>query len=187
QEGEKVRLVPYRKKFVHKYHGWMKDAKLQVTSSNFLIAELTASEPLSLQEEYEMQISWRDDPAKCTAIVLDRGIDDGGDDVASMAGDVNLFFNVEDDPTNCEIEIMIAEERCRRRGLATEALQMMMRFAVERLQVARFYCKIGDGNEASMSLFRRLGYTVCNYVPAFKETELELCVTEATRGAIVAV
>lgn len=47
---------------------------------------------------------------------------------AMMAGDVNLFFNDYDDPGMCEVEVMIAEERWRRKGLAMEAVLMLMRY-----------------------------------------------------------
>lgn len=57
QVGRHLILVPYRKKYVARYHAWMQDPFLQ---------EMTASEPLSLKEEYEMQASWRDDEkSKC--------------------------------------------------------------------------------------------------------------------------
>jgi hypothetical protein len=61
--GSKVALVPYQKTHVENYHEWMKDPWLQ---------EMTASEPLSIDEEYEMQRSWHADPDKCTFILLDR-------------------------------------------------------------------------------------------------------------------
>lgn len=41
---------------------------------------------------------------------------------AGMAGDVNLFLDLESH--SAEIEIMIAEISCRRKGLATEALKV---------------------------------------------------------------
>lgn len=41
-----------RKEHVPTYHEWMKDP---------IIQEQTASEPLSLEEEYEMQRSWAED------------------------------------------------------------------------------------------------------------------------------
>lgn len=61
--GTNVILVPYEDYHVPKYHNWMQDPELQT---------LTASERLSLQEEYSMQRSWREDADKCTFIVLDR-------------------------------------------------------------------------------------------------------------------
>jgi hypothetical protein len=45
--GEKVLLVPYRRRFVGHYHSWMQDE---------WIREMTASEPLTMEEELEMQV-----------------------------------------------------------------------------------------------------------------------------------
>ncbi|GFR61246.1 N-acetyltransferase 9, partial [Elysia marginata] len=61
--GEKVLLVPYERHHVQKYHGWMESDELR---------QLTASERLSLEEEYSMQRKWRESPDKCTFIILDR-------------------------------------------------------------------------------------------------------------------
>ncbi|GAC96708.1 hypothetical protein PHSY_004292 [Pseudozyma hubeiensis SY62] len=145
--GRKVVLVPYRKQHVPRYHEWMKDSTIQ---------EQTASEPLSLQEEYEMQQSWAIDEDKLTFIILARpeGLQSeaGAEEMISackMVGDVNIFFNPrhdedeedQDAPTqgkqqdlpqsmafDAECEIMIAEHDYRRKGIAREALQMMISF-----------------------------------------------------------
>jgi hypothetical protein len=51
--GEKVVLVPYMRDHVPRYHQWMQDPAL-------LLA--TGSEPLTLEQEYEMHLSWTTDP-----------------------------------------------------------------------------------------------------------------------------
>ncbi|XP_067100830.1 N-acetyltransferase 9 isoform X1 [Osmerus mordax] len=51
-EGKNVVLVPYNADHVPRYHQWMESSELQ---------QLTASEPLTLEQEYDMQSSWRED------------------------------------------------------------------------------------------------------------------------------
>lgn len=144
-KGDSVILVPYKKKFVEKYHNWMKDP--------FLL-ESTASEPLSIEEEYNMQKLWKEDPKKCTFIVLAAQADPDSE-LDSMVGDVNLFMNDHDNKFNAEIEIMIAEPRFRRCGLAREALKMMIHYGTTQLQLTRFFAKVGENNVASIELFKR--------------------------------
>eukprot|EP00744_Colponema_vietnamica_P015550 GILI01021799.1.p1 GENE.GILI01021799.1~~GILI01021799.1.p1 ORF type:complete len:186 (+),score=47.93 GILI01021799.1:62-619(+) len=169
-EGEKVVLVPYLKSMVPKYHSWMQDP--------FLL-ETTASEPLTLEEEYENQVSWMEDAHKCTFIILDRSLPEdpslgelarGG----GMAGDVNFFLNDLEDEEAAEIEIMIAEVGSRRKGLASEALHLMMDFGHRMLGVNRYVAKIGDANTQSMALFRRLGFQEVSHSECFQETTFEI-------------
>lgn len=189
--NKKVVLVPYRIHHVEKYHEWMSDPVLQ---------EATASEPLSIEEEYEMQQSWKNDASKCTFIVLSAialtavepgGSGEGGDEVGSMIGDVNLFLHDQEDPTNAEIEIMIANKNYHRQGCAREALYLMMMYGIKHLGITRYFAKINKKNEASISLFLKLGYNEVAYVAAFEEYEFELLVhpekNEQERNAILEV
>lgn len=83
-EGQKVVLVPYRREHVEQYHQWMQCPHLQ---------EATASEPLTLQEEYDMQQKWAEDEDKCTFILLDNSLPDTpgtGSHGGGMAGELQL-------------------------------------------------------------------------------------------------
>ncbi|KAL4444972.1 hypothetical protein ABPG77_004022 [Micractinium sp. CCAP 211/92] len=171
--GQRVLLVPYRQEHVQQYHEWMQDEQLQ---------ELTASEPLSLKEEYDMQRSWREDPEKCTFILLDPDYPDTpgtGAHGGAMAGDVNIFLNDHEEPHTAEIEIMVAEPRSRRKGIAEEALTLFMAYASSRLGITKFRAKIGEANTPSIQLMSKLGFAHVSRSEIFKEVTLELPVQGA--------
>eukprot|EP00934_Nitzschia_sp_Nitz4_P006167 Nitzschia sp. Nitz4//scaffold3_size479765//203314//204095//NITZ4_000085-RA/size479765-augustus-gene-1.596-mRNA-1//-1//CDS//3329550713//6157//frame0 len=190
--GEKVTLVPYRPEHVPKYHEWMKDPDL---------LEATGSEPLSFEEEVAMQESWRVDPNKCTFIVHSTPDSSRLPDTYSvqenlphMIGDVNLFLSEidedeEDEPNlnsttvaptdqppriQAEVDIMIAEKSFQHGGLGKTATCAMMLYGAQNLQIQRFFCKINDGNEGSIRLFKSLGFVQCDYAACFKQYEFEL-------------
>ncbi|KAG8931905.1 N-acetyltransferase 9 [Tulasnella sp. 417] len=160
----------------------MTDPKLQ---------ELTASEPLSYEQEVEMQ--------QLTFIILDRAPTNGGEapqlcteDICElrMIGDVNLFFNRTadeegHDTLEVECEVMIAEPEYRGRGLGHAALSMLLSYASspvpDGLGVPRscFVAKIGLENLPSRALFRKLGFRETKVVEVFSEVELKYD-TEAT-------
>ncbi|XP_046584687.1 N-acetyltransferase 9-like protein [Haliotis rubra] len=179
--GSKVVLVPYERHHVPKYHTWMQSEELQ---------ELTASEPLSLEEEYAMQEAWRQDLDKCTFIILDVDLyQKSGEptqcdrEIGAMVGDVNLFFN-EGEKHVAEIEIMIAESSARGRGLGKEALLSMMRYGVEVLGLTKITAKIGYSNSPSLAMFNKLGFIEVSRSDIFKEVTLELVVDDKAKGVM---
>ncbi|XP_054815376.1 uncharacterized protein LOC129315584 isoform X1 [Prosopis cineraria] len=200
-EGEKVILVPYTEAHVPKYHQWMQDPSL---------LEATGSEPLTLDQEYQMQLSWSQDPDKQTFIVLDKDLvvgefTHGEPHVEAMVGDVNIFMNDLDDPQMAEIEIMIAEPKrkgrcthihlhtqtCQRqhsrgKGLGKETVVMMMAFAIEKLGINIFRAKIGESNAASLTMFQKLGFVQTSCSNIFKEVTLEFKVTQPKHEEMLA-
>ncbi|KAK1811442.1 hypothetical protein LTR12_014194 [Friedmanniomyces endolithicus] len=144
----KVLLLPYSAHHVPTYHTWMQDPELQ---------SATASEPLTLGEEYAMQRSWRDDADKLTFIIclqharsdtkqaaIRVGVDDSPE---RMVGDINLFLfqpaddNDEDDDEGAdedyesesvigEIELMIARKDLHRQGYGRAALLTFMGYII---------------------------------------------------------
>lgn len=184
---------------VPRYHDWMKDPAL---------LEATGSEPLSLEEEKEMQQSWLDDPKKCTFIVHSTILTEGLEgknvlhvehELSSMVGDVNLFLSEVEDSDDgeyeddgkemdgqletrstqtspliqAEIDVMIAEKSFRGKQLGRAATCTMMLYGATQLGIVRFFCKINEDNNASINLFRSLGFDQCNYAACFKQVELE--------------
>jgi RimJ/RimL family protein N-acetyltransferase len=110
-----------------------------------------------------------------------------------MAGDVNMFFHDFDDEGVAEINTMIADPSSRRKGLAKEALCLMMKYVMENLKATKFVAKISDSNEASLNLFRSFfKFDQTGHSDAFEETTLEavvsnqfkLFIEEHTKGAI---
>ncbi|KAF9911804.1 N-acetyltransferase 9 [Linnemannia zychae] len=144
---------------------------------------MTASEPLTIEEEYEMQESWRVDENKCTFIILAREspsqeITPENALAQPMVGDVNLFFNDHDDPHAAEIEIMIAEPTFRRKGMGLEALRMMMTYAYQSLGTKRITAKISTENKGSIQLFlTQLGFVQISFSQIFEEVTLERVLT----------
>ncbi|GMS91167.1 hypothetical protein PENTCL1PPCAC_13342 [Pristionchus entomophagus] len=163
--GDRIVLVPYEKKHVPKYHEWMMDPQLR---------EATASEPLSLEEEFEMQKTWRNDEDKLTFIVLDRKKweESGKNEIISMVGDVNLFI-VEGE---AECEIMIAEKEERTKGRGTEAMMMMIGYALEEWDDdLEFIAKIGYDNDQSIRLFvHKFGFVEEGRSEVFREISFRL-------------
>jgi RimJ/RimL family protein N-acetyltransferase len=150
--GKQVILVPYEEKFVERYHEWMKSPFLQ---------EMTASEPLTLEGEYNMQQSWREDPKKCTFIVLSKQDSPNNEcelpenEIDYMIGDVNMFFNDYENPHAAELEIMIAEEAFRGKGIGKEAICLMMHYGFTKLNVNKFFVKINKSNIVSIEMFKK--------------------------------
>ncbi|XP_072315903.1 alpha/beta-tubulin-N-acetyltransferase 9 [Eucyclogobius newberryi] len=165
-EGNRAVLVPYRRAHVPRYHLWMQNEELQ---------SLTASEPLTLEQEYDMQRSWNQDADKLTFIVLDRAQWNAGvQEEQCMMGDVNLFLTDPSDRSLAELEVMIAEPRFRGKGFGTEVSMMMMSFGISKLGIKKFQVKIGLENAASRALFQKLHFLQVSSCDVFKETTLEL-------------
>jgi RimJ/RimL family protein N-acetyltransferase len=192
-----IRLVPYLPAHVPTYHAWMEDDALRAA---------TGSERLSLEEEAAMQVAWRDDPDKLTFIILDvaacaageaAGLPRADAVVRAMVGDVNLFFQEEEEDadgeggedgregrpgplttTAAEAEIMIAAPAARRRGFGRAALRLMLAYAARHCGLRRVTVKVGRGNTASLALFAGLGFRVLKDVPVFDERHLVLNLTE---------
>lgn len=171
-EGKNVVLVPYNPEHVPRYHQWMASPDLQ---------KLTASEPLTLEEEYDMQSSWREDTDKCTFIILDkqRWANPCFPEEECMVGDVNIFLTDPSDPSLAELEIMIAETNYRGKGLGKEVTGMMMCYGINKLGIRKFEVKIGLDNKVSIAMFKKFHFYELSVSEVFREVTLGVTVNQA--------
>ncbi|KAJ2072289.1 hypothetical protein GGH13_002786 [Coemansia sp. S155-1] len=147
---------------------------------------MTGSEPLTIEEEYEMQQTWRTDDDKCTFIVLAKPLPDNDNntfDSSRMIGDVNFYLNNVYNPHEAELEVMIAEDGCSGKGVATEVLQLMMHYAVHDVGVTDLVVRIKESNAASIHIFeQKFGFTETERSKAFQEVTLRRTVTDELRA-----
>ncbi|KAF5292897.1 hypothetical protein FQR65_LT11149 [Abscondita terminalis] len=169
--GQDVILVPYRKEHVPKYHKWMQSEELQ---------HLTASEPLTIEQEYEMQQSWMIDENKCTFIVLDKQVfEKTHDEIDAMIGDTNLFFGNEENRIVAEAEIMIAEEGTRGQGRGWQAMLLMLLYGINNLGVRQYVVKILCDNNISLLMFTKMGFEETSRNHIFNEVTLNKLVDDS--------
>jgi RimJ/RimL family protein N-acetyltransferase len=118
-----------------------------------------------------------------------------------MCGDVNLFMLDEDasetyappsaeatsgsaeasavpQPKAAEIMVMMADPVFRRKGYALEAVVAMLEYGRRALGLRRFVAKITDTNEASIALFRKLGFREAKRLAVFSEVHFALDVPD---------
>ncbi|XP_028823012.1 alpha/beta-tubulin-N-acetyltransferase 9 isoform X2 [Denticeps clupeoides] len=157
-DGEDVVLVPYTAEHVPRYHRWMASPDLQ---------KLTASEPLTLEQEYDMQRSWRQDDDKCTFIILDKHAwaDPASREEDCMVGDVNIFLTDPQEPSLAELEIMIA--------------------GVAKLGIRKFQAKIGLDNIISIAMFKKFHFQELSVSEVFREITLEMTVDDDVRTTLL--
>ena len=156
-----TRLVPYGGEFVEAYNAAMQSDELQA---------LTGSEPLSLEEEREMQQRWSSEDGMLCLIVEDA-------ETKCFVGDVNAHWTeqfeegVEEPELLLEVDVMICDPQHRRQGHAGRALQLLFQLLAEldALKGAMLVAKIKLGNEASMGLFRKLGFEQTSVSEVFQE------------------
>jgi len=152
-----------------------------------------------------MQRSWRNDGDKLTFIVCRPGGDkaatrDGGLDIESMVGDVNLFISTAEDDAGGmvligELELMIAEQGEQRKGYGRAALLTFLSYITRHeadllrefhtaqppgsiaplSRFDHFAVKIGETNRRSMALFESMSFRkTSDSASYFGEYELRL-------------
>jgi diamine N-acetyltransferase len=78
---------------------------------------------------------------------------------SKAVGSIDMF---DFDPNNLRagIGILIAEKMERRKGYASEALELLIKYSFEILNLHQLYCNITTENESSILLFQKHGFQI---------------------------
>jgi diamine N-acetyltransferase len=93
------------------------------------------------------------------------------DKTEKAIGCIDLF---DFDPKNLRagIGILIAEEPEKQKGYATEALQLLINYSFDVLNLHQLYCNINTDNTISLSLFQKQGFIVTGTKKEWNKTAL---------------
>ncbi|RSL85390.1 hypothetical protein CEP51_003337 [Fusarium floridanum] len=162
------------------------------------IQEATASEPMTLAEEYENQQSWRTSSDKLTFIVcapleeatsvIKAGTADADE---LMRGDINFFLHTyeaneeeeaiaqEQNWLTGEVDVMIASPSHRGRGIGRAAVQALLTYLRRHMsemlaeygggELKGLMVKIKESNKGSRALFDKMGFVQRGGVNYFGE------------------
>jgi diamine N-acetyltransferase len=70
------------------------------------------------------------------------------------------LFNFEPNHQRAGLGILIAEKSDRRKGYASEALNILIQYCFSSLNLHQLYCNITNDNEASVVLFQKHGFLI---------------------------
>jgi diamine N-acetyltransferase len=79
----------------------------------------------------------------------------------ATVGSIDLF---DFDPHHRRAGIgILIDESSRRKGFAIEALNLLVEYCFNTLNLHQLYCNIGQNNTESISLFTKVGFTLCGH------------------------
>lgn len=81
------------------------------------------------------------------------------------------LFDFEPTHLRAGVGIWIADESEREKGFAKEALQLLVNYAFEQLQLKQVYCNISSNNKASINLFSGLDFMLVGVKKKWNKTQ----------------
>ncbi|MDR2894019.1 MAG: GNAT family N-acetyltransferase [Alistipes sp.] len=103
-----------------------------------------------------------DEPSTAVPLKIHADITEPGSFVVAPPAPPLGFIDLFDlDPTNrsAGVGILICNESDRRKGYASEALRLLMKYAGRSLELSRLWCNIAADNSASIALFSTCGFS----------------------------
>jgi len=115
--------------------------------------------PYSRQAMKELIDSSRNDIYQNKQLRLMIDFVPGNDSDEKTVGAIDLF-DFDPHHQRAGVGILIAHKDYREKGIASEALSILISYAFKTLGLHQLYCSIAKNNEASISLFKKAGFVM---------------------------
>ncbi len=144
-EGKLCRLRAVEPDDVDAMYVWENDVAMWCVSSSTALCSRRALSELVESMRYDIYT------ARQLRLIIER-VEDG-----EAVGAVDLF-DFDPQNLNAGVGVLVYPESQRGNGYATEAIEMVERYAREVLHLHQLWCCVGADNEASLALFRGAGF-----------------------------
>lgn len=130
-------------------YGWENDSSL------WHLSNTVAPFSRFILEQYVLNAAQDVYSSKQLRLMIDKTINEGE---KKTIGTIDIF---DFDPINkrAGLGVLIVKDE-RKKGYASEALNILMEYCFEVLHLHQLYCNIGTSNDASIQLFKNAGFKV---------------------------
>lgn len=157
-EGQLCRLRAVEKGDVDVMYQWENDTRMWRVSASTAPCSRGALEDLVESMRYDIYA------ARQLRLIIESR------ESGQAIGAVDLY-DFDPQNLNAGIGILIYDKALRGQGFASEALQMVERYALSVLHLHQLWCCVGVGNEASEALFRGAGFEPVGIKRSWRRTE----------------
>ncbi len=146
-QNDTVRLRAIEMQDIGLIYAWENDTEIwQVSNtitpfSRYVIKRYIENAHLDIYQAKQLRLMIDDRKAKKTIGTID-------------IFDFDPFHN------RAGVGMLIAEKEYRRKGYASQSLELLINYAFKVLNLHQLYCNIPDNNKASLSLFQKHGFEI---------------------------
>ncbi len=147
--GEHIKLRAIEPSDLDVLYEWENDPE------NWLVSNTTAPFSRHVLQKYIEHAHQDIYEARQLRLMIDRL--DETREVCEIIGTIDLF---DFDPLHrrAGVGILIARKKNRMKGLASEALSILIGYAFHNLHLHQLYCSVSEDNQSSMKLFKKFGF-----------------------------
>ncbi|MFX1374600.1 MAG: GNAT family N-acetyltransferase [Promethearchaeota archaeon] len=144
-KGERITLGPVKREYIESYLKWLNDPELTQYLSIYL--------PLTrmMEEDWIENLKNRNDTIVFSILVNDK------DESEKHIGNCGLH-NIDWKNRFAEVGIMIGEKEFQNKGYGTEAMELLVEYGFQQVNLNRIQLHVYDFNIRAINSYRKIGF-----------------------------